>query len=229
MTGDVEQTGEHGRPHRAFLFPEGVADGQESSRVSPSQVGQVGLLDKRKRHRLVHPEPYQCRSEAPCPLLLERQATTGAGRKGCAELLVAVEPRHFLDQICRSGHIGPEGRHGDHHRVGSVDRHAQTGQDAAHLIGCEPRPQQTLDIRQRQIDLDRLSFDSDLIDHFLEHAATAELHHHRRRPSIGLVGEIGVHPTLESGRCFRHQPVTTRHVHDRGRVPGGRLHEDVHG
>ena len=53
----------------------------------------------------------------------------------------------------------------------------------AHLLDGESRPEESLDIAKREVDLDRMDLHGDLIDHGLEHLAAAELDHHRRCPS----------------------------------------------
>ena len=61
----------------------------------------------------------------------------------------------------------------------------------------------------------------------LGNRASRQFDDHGRGTPVGLVGEVGVDATLESGRRLGAETVPAGHVHDRRRVPRGGLHQDI--
>ena len=198
---DLQHGGQGSGAHDGGILAQGIQNFQGIPQGGV--LGQVDLIviggaDEGIGDDLIIPGGAAHAAQQVFRLLDIREATAGGETVGesVGNVVVAVEPGHFLRNVGVVLHVGPPGGHMD-----GVALHGEVQgfQDPDHLLPGHVGAQQTVDLFRLQLNRDGAGVFGDDVHHALHHFAGAQQLHQLAGPLHGLQGVHGVQTLFIAG------------------------------
>ena len=225
---DLQHGGQGGSAHDGGVLAQGV---QNFQRIPQGGIlGQVDLIiiggaDEGVGDDLVVPGGAAHAAQQIFRLLDIGEATAGGETVGesVGNVVVAVEPGHFLRNVGVVLHVGPPGGHMD-----GVALHGEVQgfQDPDHFLTGHVGAQQAVDLLRLQLHGDGIGVLGDDVHHALHHFAGTQQLHQLAGPLHGLQGVHGVQTLFIAGGSVGAHIQRGGSAVDRGAVEVGGLKED---